>query len=256
MRGRRRSDRPSGQPLRARDGSFVHLSNLQCRGQKLSFLARGRHGDMARFERGIFFAAAPLVLLAVDLLVVLPRVCLHWPRASGFADHGCHGRHLHNVVLIPKTYLTIGMRCWWRLSGRGVPAGRDGFQKFAGLVLGVSTVGLVCFFFLIFRSQVDHLKYLLPECAVLSGWSFVLLAGMSAFAWRRKFYPAWSWLLPFACASFLLLTNVNYDFATNYQQLLCLGLSLPHYFLGEFVFAIALLAAAMVYRRLFRKQHH
>jgi phosphoglycerol transferase MdoB-like AlkP superfamily enzyme len=106
------------------------------------------------------------------------------------------------------------------------------------------------FLFLIFQSQVDHLKNLQPECIVLSGWSIVLLAGLSAFAWRRKLYPAWSWLLPFAFASFLLLINVNYDFATNYQQLLCLGLTLPHYFLGEFVLASVLLAAAMVYRRL------
>ena len=108
----------------------------------------------------------------------------------------------------------------------------------------------VAFLYLIFQSQADHLKQLPPERLVPASCGLVLLAGMSAFAWRRKFLPAWSWLLPFAFAAFLLLINVNYDFARNDLNLLCLGLMLPHYFLGELVLAAVLLAVAMAYRRL------
>jgi len=105
------------------------------------------------------------------------------------------------------------------------------------------------FLFLLFRSQVDELEHLHPEFVVFSGGSIVLLAGATVFAVQRKFYPAWSWLLPFAAASFLLFCNFNYDFAVNYQNLICLGLVLPHYFLGEFFLALMLLVMATVYRR-------
>jgi arylsulfatase A-like enzyme len=107
------------------------------------------------------------------------------------------------------------------------------------------------FLFFLFRSQNEILKNLNPECALLWGWSVVIFAGLSVFAYQRKFYPAWLWLLPFAFASFLLLTTINYDFAANYQNLLCVGLTLPHYFLGEFLLSVVLLTGATLYRRLF-----
>ena len=44
--------------------------------------------------------------------------------------------------------------------------------------------------------------------------------------------------------------TINFGPAPNYQNLLVWGLTLPHYFLGEFVLAILLLAAATLYRRL------
>lgn len=105
------------------------------------------------------------------------------------------------------------------------------------------------FFFLIFRGQADDITVPGPEFLVLTGWMLVITIGVSAVAWREKFYAAWSWLLPFALASSLLLVNANYDFASNYQNLLTMGLLLPHYFIGEFILAAALLAVAMVYRR-------
>ena len=107
------------------------------------------------------------------------------------------------------------------------------------------------FLFFLFRSQSEILKNLNPECALLWGWGVVMFAGLSVFAYQRKFHPAWLWLLPFAFASFLLLTTINYDFATNYQNLLCLGLMLPHYFLEEFLLSLVLLTGATLYRRLF-----
>ena len=106
------------------------------------------------------------------------------------------------------------------------------------------------FLFFLFRSQSDGLKDLKPECSLLWGCGAVMFAGLTAFAYQRKFHAAWLWLLPFAFASFLLLTTINYNTAANYQNLLCLGLTLPHYFLGEFFLCLILLAGATLYRRL------
>jgi phosphoglycerol transferase MdoB-like AlkP superfamily enzyme len=106
------------------------------------------------------------------------------------------------------------------------------------------------FLFLLFRTQDDALKNLSARYFVLSGWSIALFLGLSILAWRRKFHAAWLWLLPFAFTSFLLLVNINYGAVANFQNLLCLGFTLPHYFLGEFFLALTLLAAATVYRRL------
>lgn len=106
------------------------------------------------------------------------------------------------------------------------------------------------FFVFFFRSLADDLMDLRPEFIVLSGWMLIVLAGTTVFACRRKFFPAWSWLLPFALVSSLLLVNANYDYALNYMKALYMGLMLPHYFLGEFILAAALLAMAAFYRRL------
>ncbi len=107
------------------------------------------------------------------------------------------------------------------------------------------------FLFFLFRSQSEVLKNLNPECALLWGWSVVVFAGSTVFAYQRKFHPAWFWLLPFAFASFLLLTTINFEPATHYQNLLCLGLTLPHYFLEEFFLSLVLLAGGTLYRKLF-----
>jgi phosphoglycerol transferase MdoB-like AlkP superfamily enzyme len=104
-------------------------------------------------------------------------------------------------------------------------------------------------FFLIFRSQDNSIDDLDPNCAVLSGGCLILFAGFSGLAWQRKFYPAWTWLLPFAFTSFLLLTNINYPLAPNFQHLFFLGLTLPRYFMGEFSVALGLLCAAKLYRQ-------
>lgn len=87
------------------------------------------------------------------------------------------------------------------------------------------------------------------EFNILTGWGLVLLAGFGAFAWQRKFFVAWLWLSPFALASLLLLTNINYGNADNCRNLLCLGVTLPRYFLGEFMLAAALSGTALIYRR-------
>ena len=103
--------------------------------------------------------------------------------------------------------------------------------------------------FCLFKFKAAELKPLPPEFSVFMGLGIVLLGGASAFAWRGKFYPAWSWLLPFAAAAFLVFSNINYNVWLNFQNLFCYGLTLPHYFLGEFIVASALLVAATAYRR-------
>ena len=99
------------------------------------------------------------------------------------------------------------------------------------------------FFFLFYE-----LTTLRVELYVFSSLSIVLIAGASAFAWRGKYYWAWSWLLPFVSVAFLIFSNLNYSLWFNYQNLFSLGLTLPHYFLGEFAIALVLLVVATVYR--------
>jgi phosphoglycerol transferase MdoB-like AlkP superfamily enzyme len=104
-------------------------------------------------------------------------------------------------------------------------------------------------FFLMFRHEDGSIENLDPDCAVISSWCVILFAGFSALAWQRKFYSAWTWILPFAFASFLLLTNIHYPLAVNFQNLFLLGLTLPRYFMGEFFLALALLCVAKLYRQ-------
>lgn len=108
--------------------------------------------------------------------------------------------------------------------------------------------GWPVFFYLVLREGGSSLKNTNPENSLLTGWCLVLFGGITALAWHRKIHPAWTWLLPFAFVTFLLLTNINYPGADNYQNLFCLGLTLPRYFLGEFFLALALLCVAKWYR--------
>lgn len=106
----------------------------------------------------------------------------------------------------------------------------------------------LAWFLMLFHQNGSNIGDFEPDCVILCGWGFVLFAGCSVLSWHRKFYSAWTWVLPFAFASFLLFTCINYPLAPNYQNLFCLGLTLPRYFLGEFFLALALLAAAKLYR--------
>ena len=88
-----------------------------------------------------------------------------------------------------------------------------------------------------------------PEFAVLTGAGLVLIFGVSLLSWRWGFFASWSWVLPFSLASFLLLVNLHYGPAPNYNNLLCGGFAFPRYFLGELVVVSSLLLLAMAYRR-------
>ena len=105
------------------------------------------------------------------------------------------------------------------------------------------------FLYVIFRQFSTLLSSLSPQFVLIASWSVILFAGTSALAWRRGFYAGWSWLLPFAFFGFFLLANNNYPVASNYNKLLCLGLWLPRYFLGELGLAAILFVAASCYRK-------
>ncbi|HVU26243.1 MAG TPA: sulfatase-like hydrolase/transferase [Verrucomicrobiae bacterium] len=129
---------------------------------------------------------------------------------------------------------------------------RSNQRPLASFWLGLFFV-LVISFFALFHSLGENLRHLIPEFIVLSFGGIILFAGASLLIWQRGGYGAWSWALPFAFSAFLLLTNVNYILAVNYNDLFCLGITLPRYFLGEFALAALLLAIAFTYKQLLPK---
>ncbi len=110
-------------------------------------------------------------------------------------------------------------------------------------------VGLMALAYISWARYADLLAAPLPEGIVLVGWSLVLFVGATVLAWRSGFLLGWSWVVTFAGITFLLLVNINYPVAENYRNLMCLAVTLPRYFLGEFALALLLLIVATVYRR-------
>ena len=86
-----------------------------------------------------------------------------------------------------------------------------------------------------------------PEFSILFLGSLIVFSGATAISLRRGFFNGWSWVLPFGLAAFLLFININYVGARSYNNLLCLGFLLPHYFLNEFLIAAAVLTFAISY---------
>ena len=94
------------------------------------------------------------------------------------------------------------------------------------------------------------LRTLTPYFRMLVGWIAVLFAATGLLAKRRGFYRGWVSVLPFYFPAFLLLTSANYPMAANYNNLLCLAVGFPHYFVGELVVAGVLALGAAIYCRL------
>ena len=109
------------------------------------------------------------------------------------------------------------------------------------------------FFYALFVPLDNVLRHPAPEFEMLFAGSIVLFAGVTLLVWRRGGYAPWSWGLPFAFSSFVLLINTNYALAANYNNVLTLGLALPRYFLGELAVASVLGALAFCQRRLLPK---
>ncbi len=118
--------------------------------------------------------------------------------------------------------------------------------------VGLPLLGMV-FFYALFVPLDNLLRHPAPEFEMLFAGSIVLFAGVTLLVWRRGGYATWSWGLPFAFLSFLLLINTNYALAANYNNVLALGLALPRYFLGELAVASVLGALAFCQRRLLPK---
>ncbi len=105
------------------------------------------------------------------------------------------------------------------------------------------------FMFGLFHKLTPELIVPDPELITLVMVACLLSAGMKVLARCRGFNAAWSWMAPFAFSAFLLLLNLNYPSAPNYNHLLCLALTWPRYFLGAFGLTACLLAAAWMWRR-------
>jgi hypothetical protein len=103
--------------------------------------------------------------------------------------------------------------------------------------------------FVLFHRFDNALIHPVPEFVLLAGDSIVLFVGITALAWRCGFYAAWSWFLPFAFTAFLFLVNSNYPLSHLYQNMLCLGLMLPRYFLGALCETGVVLVVAFCYHR-------
>ena len=119
------------------------------------------------------------------------------------------------------------------------------------LLIPVVLLAWMASFFVLFFNYDNYLTWggMNREFIVLSACSLVLFAGVTVAGWYRGFFTAWSWLLPFAFATFLLLINVNYVPAANYFNFICAGLTLPRYFLGELVVVLLWFGLAWIYRR-------
>lgn len=117
------------------------------------------------------------------------------------------------------------------------------------LALG-ALLGSMAFFFMLFRNYETMLEWPWANWnfIILSGFSVILFAGITVLAHLRGFSIGWSWMLPFAFMTFLLFINTNYVQAHNYYNFLCVGLTLPRYFLGELMITLLWFAAARLYR--------
>jgi arylsulfatase A-like enzyme len=78
--------------------------------------------------------------------------------------------------------------------------------------------------------------------------SVLLFAGATLIAYRRGFGAGWSHVLLFYFSAFLMLSNRNYPAAANFNNVVCLGLELPHYLVGECVVVGILALVAGIYK--------
>jgi len=81
--------------------------------------------------------------------------------------------------------------------------------------------------------------------------SVLLFVGATLLAYRRGFGAGWSRVAPFYLSAFFLLSNRNYPGAMNFNNVIGLGLELPHYLAGEVLVVGILAIAAAGYRMLF-----
>jgi arylsulfatase A-like enzyme len=101
----------------------------------------------------------------------------------------------------------------------------------------------------LFKSVTPELAQSTPYFNVLLWGSVVLFGGASLLAWRNGCGRAWLPVVPFLFISFVLIGNSNYPLSDNHSNVLCLALTFPRYFLGEFVIAAALAGLAAAWLR-------
>jgi len=89
-----------------------------------------------------------------------------------------------------------------------------------------------------------------PYFVMLAFDSLVLFGATVLVARRWGFLQAWHTRLPFLFSAFILLTNTHYPGSETLDNLLCLLLQLPHYFLGELGLASLVALMGVLYVRL------
>jgi glucan phosphoethanolaminetransferase (alkaline phosphatase superfamily) len=134
----------------------------------------------------------------------------------------------------------VGLACLARVAG-----GRRWGLSMTVMLSGSLAITFLVFYWLEFDLNWSRID---PAFVVLSGGTIVLLFGISAIAWQRRFFDAWCGLLPFVLGSFLLFVNANYGTAANYRNLLSSGFMFPRYFLGELLLIGAMFVCALFYR--------
>ena len=196
--------------------------------------------------------------------------CFRWPYLAiwlvgyalvycGMASKGKEYLVLRVTAVCAAAFLALGFdNLWYRellMSADCIGivtflAARKAKGPLSPLVTGL-LLAFMAFFFVLFHGYDGMLTWhwMNREFFVLTAGSLVLFAGITILAWRRDFFIGWSWVLPFAFTAFLLFINTNYLQAHNYSNFLCVGLTLPRYFLAEFGITLVWLGAAWAYRR-------
>jgi len=103
------------------------------------------------------------------------------------------------------------------------------------------------FYCALFRSVSDDLVHLNPYFIMLAGETIVLFGAVTLWARKYGFLQAWARPLFFYFTAFFLVANANYPCSLNYDQLLCVALEVPRYFMGEFAVVAFLAALAGIY---------
>ena len=131
--------------------------------------------------------------------------------------------------------------------------GRRSGGRFQVAWLLAPALGSLAFAWAMFHLSGPHDVVPMLYFLTLLGASAILFGGSLLVARKWGFFGPWSKQVLFCFAAFLLLTNNHYPMASNYNNLLCLGLEFPRYFLGELVVVGALAIGAALYGRLWPK---
>ncbi len=89
-----------------------------------------------------------------------------------------------------------------------------------------------------------------PYFILLSGSLIILFIAATLLAKREGFLRPWAFVVPFFFIAVLLLSNTNYPWAENFNNLIGFSAKFPHYFLGELLVSGILTVVAMLYYRL------
>jgi arylsulfatase A-like enzyme len=203
---------------------------------------------------------------------LLMNFCFRWPYVmlwiAGYAliYYGLYRKKREHLVLratavCAAVYIALCLReqfLWYRetlvvLDCIGI-ATYIGARKATGPLRAVILLALLLsmvFFFVLFHGYDAMLTFrrMNREFLVLTACTLVLFTGLTLLARYRGFSIGWSWLLPFSFTTFLLFVNTKYVQANNYYNFLCVGLTLPRYFMGELAIALVWGGAAWAYRR-------